>query len=196
VIACDGAGTNHPGPPASRGHDRGAICQCEERKRGRDSLKKRLKGSAHSEQDEILVEPVAKLIGEDVVRGVAQTGVTADEVKSVRPCCLQQRQVRQDIGHFEFRDATLARAEEIAGAPQFQVDLGDGEPVAGAGNGCKALLRQPLLIQGLLQTGNTAAANPRRPQPACTLDHPLLRQEDAVRLVAPPPHPAPQLVEL
>ena len=51
---------------------------------------------------------------------------------------LEDGPIAQQIGHAELGQARLARAEELAGAAQLEVDLGDPKAVAGGHHGVEA----------------------------------------------------------
>ena len=85
------------------------------------------------------------------------------------PGVREDREVRGKVRHPEQGHPVLARAEEVAGAPEGQVRLGDAEAVVGAAELPQALQRLRVL---------------------------LAREEDAVGFVPAPTDAAPELVEL
>src|SRR5919197_4322052 len=102
--------------------------------------------------------------------GLPQLGVLGDDRLRFAPRVLEDGRVAQQIGHAELRQPRLARAEELAGATQLQVDLRDLEAVVGLRHRVDTSLR--------------------------VLAEPPAREQDAVRLPRATADAAAQLVQL
>jgi len=106
---------------------------------------------------------------EGLVMGGGEGGVFTDDGEGVAAGHAEQLEVFDQVGHLQLRQAVLAGAEELPGAAELEVFLGDAEPV-----GRFAQRLQPAKGQRAAGVGN----------------------EDAVGVVGPPPDSPAELVEL
>ncbi len=71
--------------------------------------------------------------------GIAELGVDGHQGPGLAAGLLQEGGVAKEVGHAELGQPRLARAEELTGAAELKVDLGDAEAVLGGHQGVDAL---------------------------------------------------------
>src|SRR5438034_3386707 len=84
-----------------------------------------MRTSAHAREVQLAAPAREQRLAEPTVDRVAKLGVLGNDRLSLQSRLLEDGGVTQQVGDAELRQAGLARAEELAGTAQLQVDLGD-----------------------------------------------------------------------
>src|SRR6185503_16954894 len=97
--------------------------------------------SSDTRQAELAAPAREQPVAQSAVRRLAQLGVARDDVLGLAARLFEDRAVAQQVGHAELGQSGLARAEEIAGAADLEVDLRDLEAVGRADHRVDPALR-------------------------------------------------------
>src|SRR5437763_1029756 len=109
-------------------------------------------------------ERISELGDEGVSQGEvfsgAESWVFGEKCKCVLARLVEHFEFLGNVGHLEFGQAVLAGSEELTGAAELEVHLGDLEAVGGAGHGPESLLGLVGRGVGDQQAGGSVLAAP------------------------------------